>query len=436
MKQTDIAIIGGGIAGLSLAILLGDIGIHVALVEPHPPAPFDKTERNGRTIALMENSINIIKATGIWDKIAPLSHPIETMRVIDNSIASKPPTQSDFPASDIGQDQFGYNIPNAHLRAALYERAQDITSITLHANAALKDIAPLPTNHPRDKDEYKNHAHSSNTNHNRKLSHYVNIILNNESGSEINLQTKLLVGADGRNSKTRELLNIADKQNPYGQTAITCIINHSNAHENISTEFHYPSGPLAIVPLPGNQSSIVWVEQDNRADDIMKLKKTDFTQMLQDKMNSILGGITLEHGPTSWPLTSIKAKTLTAPRTALIAEAAHVLSPITAQGLNLSLRDVAALAELIADNMRVGLDPGSDTLLKTYESRRRFDINTRVFGVDGMNRFVSTKSAPLKELRRAGFKAMDALPPLKTFATKQALAPAIDQSRLAKGEAL
>ncbi len=403
--SADITIIGGGIAGLTLAALLGDMDINVHLVEPFPPPPIKDLKPSGRTVALMENSLNIIKTTDIWNDIKDQCAPIKMMRVIDPASKTREILQTDFPASDIDQDQFGHNIPNALLRTTLWQRVKALKSVTLH-ESKLSSLNNAPN--------------------------HVDLILDN--GAEI--KSPLLIGADGRSSKVRELLGIQTKAQKYDQNAITCLINHSKSHENISTEFHHPAGPLALVPLPGNQSSIVWVEQPKRAGALLKLKKTEFERALQSAMNDHLGGITLEAGPDMWPLSSIKAEALIAPRAALIAEAAHVMSPITAQGLNLSLRDVAALAETIVDAMRLGLDHGSATTLKQYEKRRRLDIGTRVFGVDGMNKMVSNNVPAIKGLPRAGLKTLSALPPLKRFAMEQALAPPIDKSRLAKGEAL
>ena len=172
------------------------------------------------------------------------------------------------------------------------------------------------------------------------------------------------------------------------------------------------------------------------ADELVALRKEEFTQALQNLSKDILGGITLETGPECWPLYSIKAKDLTAPRIVLIAEAAHVMSPITAQGLNLSLRDVATLAETIADAMRVGLDPGHAIILEKYLRRRRMDVNTRVFGVDSMNRIVSTDADFIKGLRRGALKAIDSIPAFKKLAMQTGLAPQLDLGRLAKGDAL
>ena len=403
--QVDVAIIGGGVAGLTLAALLGGAGINVAVVDPHKPAALKKTTAGGRTVALMESSLNILKATGIWDVLAPFSNPLQMMRIIDDSDAVREPIEIEFPASDIGLEQYGYNIPNAPLRAALFDRVQGIKNATFL------------------EDGFAGYKIEKS-----------DVIV--DLASKKTIKAKLIIGADGRNSPVREAAGIVTQVKKYDQSAVTCLINHSRSHNNTSTEFHRTNGPMALVPLPGNQSSVVWVEKTDKADSIIRLKKEEFQQALQDKTNGVLGGITLETGPECWPLCSIKAKALTADRLALIAEAAHVMSPITAQGLNLSLRDVAALAESILDAARLGLDIGSANVLQTYEKRRRMDVETRVFGVDAMNRMVSTDALGLKRLRRAGLKSLDALSPLKTLSMHVGLAPQMDLGRLAKGEAL
>lgn len=405
MRQTDILIAGGGIAGLTLAHLLAGIGMDVDLIEPFPPEPLKKVKPSGRTVALMDSSLNIVRATGIWDTVKDSANPMRTMRIMDDSRAKQPVIETAFNASDIGLEQFGYNVPNAILRSALYESAKKNKNIKIHPSAfASYEVQG-------------GHA-----------------VADLEDGTQI--KTRLIVGADGRNSVVRAQAGIAVSQKSYDQKAITCLINHSRAHDNTSTEFHRPSGPFALVPLPGNQSSVVWVETPERADALLRLKKHEFEQALQDNANNILGGITLEVGPQAWPLCSIKAKALTAPRVALVAEAAHVMSPITAQGLNLSLRDIAALAETIADALRVGLDYGSPSILEKYRKRRQIDITTRVFGVDRMNRVVSNDLSFVKDMRRFGLKTTERVAPLKRFAMRTGLAPQIDLGRLAKGEAL
>ena len=404
---TDIIISGGGIGGLTAALLLGKSGFHVHIIDPAFPPPREHIKPCGRTVALMNASINILKATDIWDVIAPLAAPLKTMRLVDNSLHDKDQDsiETDFPAYELSLEQFGYNIPNAPLRAALYQKAQTLSCITMHADT-------LDTLH---------------------VSHH-SVAATLSRGTTIH--ATLLIGADGRKSKVRQLHNIPTQTKPYNQSAITCLINHSRSHNYTSTEFHRPGGPLALVPLPGNQSSVVWVEKTAQADALMAYSPQEFVQALEEATGHILGGLTLESQPQSWPLCAIKTKTLIAPRTALIAEAAHVMSPITAQGLNLSLRDVATLAEILVDSRRKGLDIGTMRILQSYEKRRQLDINTRTRGVDTMNTLVAQDGPLIKKTRRFGLRMMDRLTPLRTTAMHIGLAPTIDQSRLARGQGL
>jgi 2-octaprenyl-6-methoxyphenol hydroxylase len=404
--QTDILISGGGIAGLTLALLLSEAGVQCAVIDPFPPAPLKDTEISGRTVALMQSSLNILRAAGIEDIAEEYGAPLKIMRLHDDSIGGKLPVISDFEATQIGMDAYGYNIPNNILRAAVFEKAKAAKNITLLTPEKLLD--------------YKIAGNTVEA----KL----------ESGQT--LRARLMVGADGRNSLVRKIAEIKTQKREYGQAAITFVINHSKAHQDVATEFHRPHGPLALVPLPGNQSSVVWVEKQARAEELMKIKKQEFESLFQDATNNVLGAITLETNPESWPLCSIHAKSLVASHVALVAEAAHVLSPITAQGLNLSLRDVAALAETLIDGARLGQDMADATLLTSYEKRRRLDMASRVHGVDSMMRLVSQEHPAIKGLRRAGLKFVDGFTPLKTFAMEQGLAPPLGQGRLAKGEAL
>lgn len=403
--KVDLVISGGGIAGLSLALLMAGIGLDVHVIDPVDPTKLTAPKPSGRTVALMNSSLNILRGAGLKTP-EQLGTPLRVMRIIDKSIASKDEQISDFEAADIGLEQFAHNIPNSVLHHALFDLAKSHKSITLHCPA--------------------------------KLEHYIiengQCVVTLDNGKT--LTTPLLVGADGRKSAVRTLAGIKADERNYGQSAMTFIINHSRTHNNTATEFHYPSGPLALVPLQGNQSSVVWVEKTAKAEELIRLKKQELESIFNDKTDGILGGATLETGVESWPLCSIKAQKLTAPHVALIAEAAHVMSPITAQGLNLSLRDVAALAEVLADGARAGLSLGDPVLLAHYERRRSLDYQTRTLGVDGMMRLVSNDILPLQAARRTGFKVLDAIAPLKHFAMRHGLAPTLDQGRLALGERL
>lgn len=354
----------------------------------------------------MVTSMNVLKAAGVSAIGEQYGNPLEAMRIIDDSLPGGGPVEAAFESFEIGLDHFSLNIPNGILRAALYEQAQGLETVTLHVPASLEDYTV---------DE-------------------AGVTAKLDNGQTIT--APLIIGADGRGSLVRKIAGIKVWKKDYDQSAITCLINHSRSHNNIATEFHRPAGPLALVPLQGNRSSVVWVEKRHDADEIMKLPKDAFVQKLQDKTKDIPGGITLESSPECWPLCTIKAKALTAPRVALIAEAAHVMSPITAQGLNLSLRDVASLAETIVDAMRVGCDPGSPAILRQYERRRSLDMNSRVHGVNGMNLFVSNDLRTIKELRRAGLRSISRFTPARHFAMRHGLAPSLDQGRLTRGEAL
>lgn len=403
----DIIISGAGTPGLTLALLLADFGLNVALLEPYPPKSAKDTPVSGRTIAILNSSINIIKHTGTWDEIQPHATPMHVMRIIDESVKNAERIEAPFDAFDIGQSQFGFNIPNNLLRAHLYERAQAHERITLF-NHGLEDLRT---------DQVLAHITLDNAEHTP-------------------LSAPLIVGADGRKSPVREQAGIAIRTKDYGQSAITCIINHSKAHENTSTEFHRPGGPLALVPMPGNQSSIVWVEKTARANDISTLPKSTFEQELQNEIGNILGGITLETEPEIWPLHTLNSTAITADRVALVAETAHVMSPVTAQGLNLSLRDVASLAEVIADTARLGLDIGSKNTLRAYERRRMPDIKTRTTGVDGMNQMVAKETEIMKRIRRTGLKLVHRTPIIKEQAMQHGLNPQLDMGRLASGGTL
>ncbi|HRC27399.1 MAG TPA: FAD-dependent monooxygenase, partial [Alphaproteobacteria bacterium] len=237
------------------------------------------------------------------------------------------------------------------------------------------------------------------------------------------VKTAVLVGADGAASAVRAGAGIETIVHDYGQSAITCLIAHDKPHEDTSTEFHRPSGPFALVPLPERRSSVVWVEKRERAEEILKLDAETFAQALSHRTGGILGAVRVETPPELWPVRRLRARSLTAPRLALIAEAAHVMSPITAQGLNLSLRDVGVLSESLIRASQRGLDPGSRAVLEGYESSRMPDIRLRVAGTDAVNKLVSTDRTLPWLARRAGYRVMDWCGPLRRAAIRQGLAP-------------
>lgn len=404
--KTDILIIGGGVPGLTLSLLLGNVGINVVLVDPAPLPQIKDIKADGRTAALMQGSLNILRRINVWDHCADISAPLQTLRIIDDKDRSHPePLLVDFKADEIGMDAFGYNIPITALRAHLAKALTDTQ--TIRFQQGLLDTL-----------SFGDHAVSASL----------------DDGTEIT--AKLVIGADGRNSAVRTLAGIDVWERDYGQSAITCLLSHTKSHENISTEFHRPSGPFTLVPMPNKQSSLVWVDKTEAVNEYMAMNKQAIVQAIQDRSRDMLGTIDLVTDPQSWPLKAVKAKEITGHRVALMAEAAHVLSPMGAQGLNLSLRDCAILAETIVDALRLGLDAGLKTNLRGYEAKRSFDINSRVIGSDGLTRMVSNDFGLLKTLRRAGLKTLSPHSPLKTFMMQQGLAPSAENSRLMQGQAL
>lgn len=389
----DVIISGGGTPGLTLALLLAQTGLRSVVIDPAPLSQFTISSPEGRTSALMQSSIAVLKQTGVWNMTLPYGAPLEILRIIDDSFGNKTQQiETNFPACNIGLDFFGINMPNNILRSALAIAARQHKVTTLCGSSRLTGFST---------DDF-------------------GVTVNLDDGTS--LRAPLLIAADGRESPVREKSGIACWHHDYGQSAITCLIHHSSSHQNISTEFHRPGGPFTLVPLPGNTSSVVWVEKTADADTFMALSRHNFTQALQDRTDGRLGRITLSSDPQSCPLIALRARNFTARRVALVAEAAHVLSPLGAQGLNLSLRDVDCLAKIIIKAAQTGMDIGAQSILATYEKQRRSDIWVRSISTDGLTRLVSHNHRPLHGLRRTGLKTISMIEPLKVMAMQQGMA--------------
>lgn len=399
----DIILSGGGPAGSTLALLLANAGLDVVLIDPEPQSPPNTVRPTGRTAALFNGSINILKASGLWDDLQDQATPLRIMRIVD---ARDNKAGVTFHAGDIGLDEFGFNIPNKFLK--------DTAHAQIRNNKNIKLLNP---------DKLKTYSIDGG-----------HVCAETDTGLKIS--ASLVIGTDGRNSTVRKVAGIDVRTDSYDQTAITCLITHTKPHNFQSTEFHRAGGPFTLVPMPGNQSSIVWVEKTEDAQKFLAMKKQEFEQAVQDRTQGLVGTISLESTPESWPLMFLNANKLTATRAAIAAEAAHVISPLGAQGLNLSLRDVAALAETIIDAARLGEDIGSDLVLSRYEKRRHADIGTRVNGMDAYNRLVAHELSFLQDIRRLGIKGLEQIAPLKNLAMSHGLAPMIDDGRLIRGQGL
>ncbi|MDQ0560294.1 2-octaprenyl-6-methoxyphenol hydroxylase [Rhizobium mesoamericanum] len=383
MKTFEIAVIGGGLAGMIAAIALARGGRNVALIAP----PSSSQDR--RTTALMDQSIRFLDRLTLWEKLRPAAAPLSTMRIIDgtNRLLRAPITT--FRSVELDLDAFGYNFPNRALMDVLEATIAGEGNITRFTSFAdLIDIG----------------AES------------VTITL---ADGEV-LSAAFAVGADGRKSKLRETAGIDVRTWSYPQSAMVLNFEHSLPHENISTEFHTESGPFTQVPLPGNRSSLVWVQNPSDAVARNELSLAELSNVVEERMQSLLGKVTVEEGVQLWPLSGMMAHRSGKDRIALIGEASHVFPPIGAQGLNLSLRDVLVLSDIICarPELPIAADAGD-----RFDRKRRADIITRTASVDLLNRSLLSDFLPVQMMRAAGLHILSALPPLRSIVMREGIEP-------------
>jgi 2-octaprenyl-6-methoxyphenol hydroxylase len=400
--RADIAVVGGGLSGLSLAIACAAAGIETAVIDREDPAKFRDAAYDGRTTAIAYGSQQVLKGIGVWDMLAPHAEPIREIRVADGDS----PLFLHYDSTEIEAEALGYIVENRLLRGALQERAAALPQLTLHAPRAVDDVA-FEDAQAR---------------------------LTLSDGAHI--AASLVVGADGRNSPMREAAGIKTWGRSYRQIAIVCVVRHEKPHNGVAVEHFRAAGPFAILPMQGNKSSIVWTEEEHDAPALLALDDKAFARQLADRFGDFLGKVEPEQGRWSYPLSLIQAERYAAPRLALIGDAAHVIHPIAGQGWNLGVRDIAALAELLVDAHRLGLDLGSSNLLRQYERWRRFDSLTLTTVTDGLNRLFANDFPPLKLARDLGLAAVNNAPGLKRFFMRHAMGVTGDLPRLVKGESL
>ncbi len=383
MQHYEIAIIGGGLAGQVAALALGRAGRKICLVAAAPK------HDDGRTTALMDQSVRYLERLGVWDKIAPSAAALSVMQILDgtNRLLRAPPAQ--FRASDIGLYAFGYNIPNKAL-----------VEVLDGALAAEPNLTRIETN-------VESVAVQTDK---------VTIAI---SGGDI-IEADFVIGADGRKSITREAAGIEVRKWSYQQSALVLNFGHSLPHGNVSTEFHTESGPFTQVPLPGSRSSLVWVVRPEEATRLTGLATEELSKIVEARMQSILGKVTVEAQAQAWPLSSMMAERFGAGRVALIGEAAHAFPPIGAQGLNLSLRDSMTLADLLSAQRDhpIPADAGD-----RYNRRRKPDVMSRTVSVDLLNRSLLTDLLPVQMVRAAGMHVLNAVSPLRNALMQEGVEP-------------
>lgn len=380
-SRRDIIVTGAGPAGMIAALELAGAGLQVTLAGP------EATLDDRRTTALMAPSLARLDALGLGTALRRDGAPLRVMRIVDATrrlVRSAPAT---FHASEVGLDAFGWNFPNLSLNAALSE--------AVSASPAIERII-APVEGWRLDDDLV-HARIDGR----------------------DLTARLVVAADGRKSPARDAASIRVKWTEWPQAALVLTFAHSRPHGQVSTEFHTVDGPCVQVPLPGNRSSLVWVNRPDRARDLMALADADLARAVEDRLESILGKVTLEPGRQVWPLANAVPERFAAHRVVLVGEAAHIFPPIGAQGLNLSIRDAADLVTAVSG----APDPGADQVLQRYDGLRRPDVHARLAAVSLLNRSLLSDFLPSQLARAAGLGLLGRIAPLRAFFMREGMHP-------------
>lgn len=384
--QTDIFISGGGVAGLTAAVAFGQAGFSVIIADPAPPI----TERDAvgadlRTTAFLQPSRDLLDRIGVWDRLAEHAMPLQVMRIVDaGGDVVEPRVAHDFNASDISDLPFGWNLSNWLMRRELVAHLESLPTV---------DFRPgIGTTH----------------------------LLTREAEGRVTLSdgtrvsAKLVVGADGRGSKVREAAGIGVRTTRYGQKALAFAVSHAIPHENVSTEIHRSGGPFTLVPLPDYEgrpaSAVVWMERGPDAARLAALDEDAFNEEMSERSAHLFGPLTLISRRTVWPIISQVADRMDGQRVALMAEAAHVMPPIGAQGLNMSLADLRVLLDLAEAHRD---DPGARDLLARYHRARHTEVVARITGVDVLNRASMAEAQGLRDLRLRALNAIYSVAPVR-----------------------
>lgn len=382
--RTDILISGGGVAGLVAAAAFGTAGFRTTIVDPAPPVTSrDAPGADLRSTAFLQPAVALLEQAGVWDRLAPFATPLQIMRIVDaGSAAGEARMMRDFDAADVSDQPFGWNLPNWLLRRELVARLASLPNVDFRPGTGTAAVLTRETE--------------------------ARVTLSDGT----RLTAALLIGADGRHSMVREAAGIAVQTTRYGQKALAFAVTHPEPHQNVSIEVHRSGGPFTLVPLQDRDglpcSAVVWMEHGPEAVRLSALPEAAFEAAISARSCHLLGPLTLASRRTVWPIISQLADRFSGERTALIAEAAHVVPPIGAQGLNMSLADTAVLLALAQLG---GL--GGPEMLAAYHRRRWPDVKARMVGIDALNRAAMLELPALRDMRAAALSALYAATPVR-----------------------
>lgn len=399
--RTDVVIVGGGMAGLSLACAFGGAGLDCVVVDREDPATAVDAAFDGRVSALAHATCQMFKGLGVWPHVSE-SQPILDIRVSDGDSL----LFLHYDHRDLGDEPFGHMVENRATRLALLARVAELPTVRLLAPAGVTDVR------------------------------------RNAARSEVHLadgtvvSAPLCVGADGRNSPLRQSAGIKCAAWSYHQVGIVCTVHHELPHRGVAQERFLPAGPFAILPMTGDRSSLVWTERADLAPAMMALDEAAFTAEMASRFGDYLGALEVVGPRWSYPLALHLAERYTDRRLALVGDAAHGIHPIAGQGLNLGLRDVAALAEVIVDTARLGLDIGDAVPLERYQRWRRFDALLLAAVTDSLNRLFSNDIEPIRLARDLGLAAVNRMGPLKKVFMSHARGTVGQLPKLLQGQSL
>jgi 2-octaprenyl-6-methoxyphenol hydroxylase len=417
--EVDIAVVGGGMVGMTLAAALATAGLSVVIIDAEAPAAMTAAAFDGRSSAIAFGSQRVLDGIGAWSDMRSEAQPILDIRVSDGDSTGgvsrlflhydhrdlAPPG-----TRPVHAPPFGYIVENRVIRRALLRRLADLPTLTHAAPARAVSVE-------RRSADARLHL---------------------DDGRRIG--ARLVVAADGRKSPLRAAAGIHVTEWAYAQTGIVCTVAHEKPHHGVAHEHFLPAGPFAMLPMVDadgmHRSSIVWTERRELAPTMMALGDADFAAEIERRFGPSLGRLRPIGGRFAYPLTLVHAERYIDHRLALLGDAAHAIHPIAGQGLNLGLRDVAALAEAAVDGRRLGLDIGDAVVLERYQRWRRFDNLVLLAVTDGLNRLFSNDVAPLRLARDIGLAAVDRVPPLKRLFMRHAMGMVGDLPRLMRGERL